>query len=199
MRAFLHLFFGLLIPLSALFMVVSFLYFSTGYNFTKAMRQGVLYGFFIAIVISLFIASLLFIMRNMKKMTSHQLSHTKTQSDDVVQSVKKDMKLNSNSSVVTRPSHTNGDIEYKLMLLMDKALAFEVSLYAISEEHIGTASLGNSLEEIKIHTRHGIIHLTISTLTRHTSQIIIHAKHDSEEIAKLITYIKEKELSFLQY
>jgi uncharacterized membrane protein len=198
MRAFLHLFFGLLIPLSALFMVVSFLYFSTGYNFTKAMRQGVLYGFFIAIVISLFIALLLFIMRNMKKMTS-QISPTKKQSDDVVQSVKKDIKLNSNSSAETRPSHSNGDNEYKLMLLMDKALAFEVSLYAISEENIGTASLGNSLEEIKIHTNHGIIHLTISTLTRHTSKIVIHAKHDSEEINKLITYIKEKELSFLQY
>ena len=198
MRAFLHLFFGLLIPLSALFMVVSFLYFSTGYNFTKAMRQGVLYGFFIAIVSSLFIALLLFIMRNMKKMTS-TLSRTENHHKEVIQSQKEDINVNNNSNIETPPNKIHGDVEHKLMLLMDKALAFEVSLYAISEENIGTASLGNSLEEIKIHTKHGIIYLTISTLTRHTSKIVIHAKHDSEEINKLITYIKEKELSFLQY
>ncbi|HFD13693.1 MAG TPA: hypothetical protein ENJ34_00150, partial [Epsilonproteobacteria bacterium] len=69
MRTFLHLFIGLLVPLSGLFMATATLYFSLfmGYSFTKAMRLGVLSGFFIALAISFGIAVFLFIMRAGRK------------------------------------------------------------------------------------------------------------------------------------
>ena len=52
MRAYLQLFFGLLIPLSALFIIISILYFKVEYDFTKAIRLGVLTGIMLSLAVS---------------------------------------------------------------------------------------------------------------------------------------------------
>jgi len=57
MRVYLQLFFGLLIPLSALFIVISILYFKVEYDFTKAIRLGVLTGIMLSLAVS-FITSI---------------------------------------------------------------------------------------------------------------------------------------------
>ena len=56
MRAFFQLFFGLLLTLSTLFIVAAIIYFRIEYDFTKSLRLGVLSGFFVAIIVSFFIA-----------------------------------------------------------------------------------------------------------------------------------------------
>ena len=211
MRKFSHLFFGLLVPLSMLFIIVATLYFKLDYNFTKAMRIGVLSGFFIGLFVSFFITIFLLIMRSVQ--VPKRNIHKKT---------KKRKKINSSpieSNTYTHPipsvttqetilekepfTHidtTNDRVTRKIMLLMDKELAYEVALQAITEKNIGiltdnTQSEGN----ISVHSIHEMIELSIVSLTRHTAQVTIESQKNSKNSEIIIKYLKEKELSFLQY
>jgi len=210
MRAYFQLFFGLLVPLSGLFMATAFTYFNTGYTFTKALRLGVLSGFFIAIAVSLFTALFILIMRRGKKpeksiLTRRKRSKTKAPktADSIPDAI--NIPTTDTSSTETLADEQNiavddKSIEQKMMLLMDKDIAFEVALHAISEQHIGilTKSI-NEEDNITIKNDDEVLHLTISTLTRHTSQVSIKSEINSVAAKKIIRYMKDKEHSFLQY
>lgn len=66
-RAYFILLITLLTPLTALFSLLAIIYFKLDYDFVKAIRAGVLYGFFIAIAISPVVALVLMIMRHTKQ------------------------------------------------------------------------------------------------------------------------------------
>jgi hypothetical protein len=184
MRAFFQLFFGLLITLSALFIVVAIIYFRIEYDFTKSLRLGVLSGFFIAIIVSFFTALFLLIMRAGKKPQKSILRKNKK----------------SKQTAKISGSQNGKNIEQKIILLMDKELAIEVLLHAISHQHIGILTQSHDKEKImSLKTADEIIELSINKLTRHTSQLIITSNKDSEDVKKIVTYMKMKELSFLQY
>ena len=184
MRAFFQLFFGLLITFGVLFIVAAIIYFRIEYNLTPSIRLGVLYGFFIAIVVSFFTALFLLIMRGGKKPQKSILKR----------------KQNSKQSTKTAESQNDKNIEQKIILLMDKEFALEVLLYAISHQHIGILTQNQNNKEImSIKTEDEIIELSINKLTRHTSQLTITSYKDSENVKKIISYMKMKELSFLQY
>lgn len=184
-------------------MVASFVYFRTGYDFTKALRLGVLSGFFIALAVSLFTALFLLIMRRgktpqksilrrQKKIHSQKsTSHTKTDNDIVATDA---------TPITSSFSSDDKTIEQKMMLLMDSELAFEVAFHAISDQHIGiltesTAGAGH----ITVKNNDEVLQITISSLTRHTSQVVIASEINSKAAKKIIQYMKEKEHSFLQY
>jgi len=209
MRKFLHLFFGLLVPLSMLFILVATLYFKLDYNFTKAMRLGVLSGFFIGLFVSFFTTIFLLIMRSVQ--APKQNIHKKT---------KKRKKINSSpikSNIHTIPSvtkqetilekepfapidTTNDRVTRKIMLLMDKELAYEVALHAITEKNIGILTDNAQGEgNISVHSIHEMIELSIIGLTRHTAQVTIESQKNSKNSKIIIKYLKAKELSFLQY
>lgn len=207
MRAYFQLFFGLLVPLSGLFMVAAFIYFNTGYTFTKALRLGVLSGFFIAIAVSLFTALFLLIMRRGKKPEKSILKRrgkVKVKTSKTSESVQNTTKITSTTNE-TLPNAQNEaiddkSIEQKMMLLMDKDIAFEVALHAISEQHIGILTKSvNEEDHITIKNDEEVLHLSISTLTRHTSQVSIRSEINSSAARKIIRYMKDKEYSFLQY
>jgi len=186
MRAFFQLFFGLLITLSALFIVAAIIYFRIEYDFTKSLRLGVLSGFFIAIIVSFFTALFLLIMRGGKKPQKSILRRKKNQK--------------SKPGTKTSESKNNKNIEQKIILLMDKEFALEVLLHAISHQHIGILTQSQNNEGMmSIKTEDEIIELSIHKLTRHTSQLMISSNKDSKNVKKIITYMKRKELSFLQY
>ena len=91
-------------------------------------------------------------------------------------------------------------IEQKMILLMDRELAFEIALYAISDQNIGTLTesvIGEG--HITVKNDNEVLQLTISSLTRHTSQVVIVSEINSNAAKKIISYMKEKEHSFLQY
>ncbi len=92
-------------------------------------------------------------------------------------------------------------IEQKLMLLMDKKLACEVALYAITDQNIGEITTQESKEKsiITVQAKNENIQITITPLTRHTSQVILKTVRKSKYTHNIISYIKEKEHSFLQY
>ena len=209
MRAYFQLFFGLLVPLSGLFIVTSIIYFNTGYNFTKALRLGVLSGFFIAIAVSLFTALFLLIMRRGKKPQKSILRRKKKKytknAQNIHESTTTSETYNHVSTTVTTPTHPiiashDKTIEQKMMLLMDRELAFEIAHYAISDQNIGTLTQSaNEADHITVKNDDEILQLTISTLTRHTSQVLITSQINSPSAKKIISYMKEKEYSFLQY
>jgi mannitol-specific phosphotransferase system IIBC component len=184
MRAFLQLFIGLLITLSILFIIAAVIYFSIEYDFTKSLRLGVLSGFFIAIIVSFFTALFLLIMRAGKKPQKSILRKNKK----------------SKQTAKISESQNGKNIEQKIILLMDKELTIEVLLHAISHQHIGILTQSHDKEKImSLKTADEIIELSINKLTRHTSQLIITSNKDSEDVKKIVTYMKMKELSFLQY
>ena len=209
MRAYLQLFFGLLVPLSGLFIVASVIYFRTGYDFTKALRLGVLSGFFIAIAVSLFTALFLLIMRRGKQPQKSILKRKKKVRSETTQAPQKETPITeekgntSTSTPMTEKTVLATDektIEQKMILLMDKELALEVLLHAISEQHIGVlASDSNNSTQMTVKNDNELLQLSISTLTRHTSQVVITSEIDSKAAKKIIHYMKEKEHSFLQY
>ncbi len=201
MRAYLQLFFGLLVPLSGLFIVASVIYFRTGYDFTKALRLGVLSGFFIAIAVSLFTALFLLIMRRGKQPQKSILKRKKKVRSKTTQAAKKE-NTSTRAAMAEKTALATDEktIEQKMMLLMDKELAFEVLLHTIAEQDIGILTKdSNNVTQMTVKNDNELLQLSISTLTRHTSQVVITSEINSKAAKKIIRYMKEKEHSFLQY
>jgi len=186
MRTYLRLFFNLLMPSSMIMTIGSVAYFSVNYDFTKAMKLGVLSGVLLGLGLSLVAALFLLVTRRVKK--------------PVQDSVNIQKETNSNSKEIPVVNSKNA-IEQKLMLLMDKTLAFDVALYAITDQNIGEIKTHETKENsiITVHTKEENIQITTTPLTRHTSQVILKTERNSQYTDKIISYIKEKEHSFLQY
>jgi len=208
MRTFLHLFIGLMIPLSGLFMVAATFYFKLDYSFTKAMRLGVLSGFFVALAVSFVTAIFLSIMRagkqvpiNTKKKKRKSISETHEKpipaASGKVSSTKSSTEEKSETEVSATPLKAP---TFKSMLLMDKEVAREITIYSIEAQTIGTITNLEKAEEI-LHVQTGdeLMHIRISSLTKHTTQVSIAAKPDSQHAQKILDYLKEKEYSFLHY
>ena len=222
MRSYFQLFFGLLIPLSGLFIVIAIIYFTLDYDFTKALRLGVLAGFFTALALAFVLALLLLIMRGGKKPKKSILKKEK-KPKDVSKSLKEEEKtkkaikpkkqkieIKEKQEATTQTTVTNTTkentptthkkSEEKIMLLMDKELAYDIALFAIGDQNLGIVTENKDEEnQITVKNNDELIKVTISSLTRHTAQVIVISSHDSNTAKKIITYMKEKEYSFLQY
>ena len=183
MRAFFQLFFGLLLTLSTLFIVAAIIYFRIEYDFTKSLRLGVLSGFFLAIIVSFFIALFLILMRGGKQPQK-----------SILRRKKRSRKIKTISD-----SKNNKTLEQKIILLMDKELALEVLYHAIHHQRMSILTQSQNKEKTMSIVIEDEIELSINKLTRHTSQLIITSNEESRDIKEIITYMKIRELSFLQY
>lgn len=203
MRTYIRLFFSLLMPISVVMTIVSVAYFSVNYDFTKAMKLGVLSGVLLGLGITVFAALYLLVTRSMRKPVQQAVNvPKKTNTLEKTNIPKKtDDHKQTNSHRKDIPLKMKNSVEQKLMLLMDKKIAFEVALYAITDQDIGEITTQETKESstIKVHTKDESILITITSLTRHTSQIILQTERNSKYAHNIISYIKEKEHSFLQY
>ncbi len=211
MRAYLHLFFGLLIPLSALFVVISVLYFKIEYDFTKALRLGVLTGIMVSLAVS-FITSIFLQIKRL--IQNHTLSPRKAK---MKASIKRDTKKIKKAKVrktkkdtlpidkeeeinETSEKETNKSIGQTVMLLMDQELAYEVTLNAIKYHSIGNINTGDSSQNtILVKNKKESLKITFTAPTKHTAKVAIETESNTKSVQKIITYLKEKEHSFLQY
>lgn len=200
MRTYIRLFMTLLLPLSILFTVASMIYFTFNYDFSKAIKLGVLSGVLIAISTSLVIALMLLLLRKMQSNESVQ-DNEPMKSADHSEAVPIPIHKVVQDHKQTREKPTRGvSNEIKCMLLMDRELTFEVILSAIKKENDCALSASDPKKgTMTIQTQEGIIQTTITSLTQHTSQIILLTQNNARQVKKLISHIKEKELSFLQY
>jgi hypothetical protein len=185
MRAYMHIFLNLLVPISLIITIASVVYFSLSYDFSKALKLGIVSGVLIGLVIS-FIGSLVLLVVRKRKPIVHE-------PDTVHQ--------NTNQNIKTSVSNSKTPIEQNFMLLMDKNLAFDVALFSIEDQNLGEATTKETKEKstITLRTYDETIQIITTSLTRHTAQVLIKAAKDSQELQKIISYIKEKEHAFLQY
>ncbi len=178
MRPYLNLLFSIVLPISALFVVVSTIFFSLNYDLGKAFKLGTLAGVLIGVGFSVIMAGVLLIIR--KARTKH-------------------IQITQPESHILHES-TNGPIDKTFMLLMDRELAFEVAIHSIIDQNVGEVTKGSKQKgTISIHTPEQMIDIAISSLTKHTSQIEVKADAYNMSVQQIINYIKLKEDSFLQY
>ena len=178
MRPFINLFLTIGLPLSALFVVATTIYFSINYDFGQAIKLGTLTGFFAGVVFSVVITGILLLLRRIRSTDMEESQYQINIDDDVADEA----------------------VEEKLMLLMDKELAFEVAIHSIIDQNIGEVAKGSKHNgTISISTPEQMIGISISSLTKHTSQLEVKADAYSASVQQIINYIKLKEQSFLQY
>ncbi len=192
MQTYIRLFLNLLLPLTLLFTVASVGYFTFDYSFSKAFKLGILSGVFIGIGMSLIMALALLILRKVQKNENIESpAHVETEAApiDKVDKTKKNPKQENPFSE-----------EIKCMLLMDRELTFDVIRNALKNENGCTLSQSDPKKgTMTIQTKKGIIQTTITSLTQHTSQVILQTVDNAKQIKNLISHIKEKEHSFLEY
>ncbi len=192
MQTYIRLFLNLLLPLTLLFTVASVGYFTFDYSFSKAFKLGILSGVFIGIGMSLIMALALLILRKVQKNENIESpAHVETEAApiDKVDKTKKNPKQENPFSE-----------EIKCMLLMDRELTFDVIRNALKNENGCTLSQSDPKKgTMTIQTKKGIIQTTITSLTQHTSQVILQTVDNGKQIRNIISHIKEKEHSFLEY
>ena len=178
MRAFFNLFLSLGVPISALFISLSTGYFMMDYDLSKALKLGTLSGFITAVVFSFFMAAVLLFMRKAR------LAHA--------------VKNNPESTIIHESE--NGPLDKTFILLMDKAIAFEVLVHSVIDQKLGNIKQGEKGKKtITVHTPEHTIDISVIPLTDHTSEVKIKSNIYSPSVKKIINYTKMKELSFLQY
>jgi hypothetical protein len=91
-------------------------------------------------------------------------------------------------------------MEHKLMLLINKELTFEIIMTVIKNQ-IEHSITRHNIDKGSIHIKifDEIISISVRPLTRHTSQVIINGIHNSKHIQNIVSFLKEKEHSFLEY
>jgi len=205
MKSYFTIFFTLVMPVSILFTAVATVYFSMNFDFTKAIKLGILAGVMSGFSFSLLMALVILIARVINSYKRTKTTFT-TQKEDIKSPVRlnptlyeqKHQSSQANLAQVLVPS--GNIVEEKLMLLMDKAMAFEVSLNSINSIKIGDITQQNKNDGfILLQNKNEEIKINISTLTRHTAQVLISSSLDSNNIKDIITMLKEKEHSFMQY
>lgn len=198
MRAFLHIFMRLFVPITLLVAILLTLFFSFEYSFNKAMSLGVLYGLLAGITITIISSITLLILR---RSTSNVQNKQKEKNIQVNEEVQKVESSRDKSAIETiKKSNAVTTMEHKFMLLMNKELTFELILLALKKQFphsLTTQDIPKGTIDVK--TNSCLLSFSIVPLTKHTSQVTINDISNAKYIQHIISFMKEKEHSFLQY
>lgn len=197
MRPFIHLYFALLLPVSLLIALLLTFYFTVEYNFTQSITLGILYGLFTGAFVTFIVVIAIVLLRKSQNNFLAKFKITKKENkideenEQPKQESSPDPKINEN---------VKKGMDQKLMLLMNKELTFGIILSMIKNQ-ISHSIIKHNIDKgninIKIHGE--IISISITPLTKHTSQVKINGKNNSKHIQNIVSFLKEKEHSFLQY
>ena len=181
MRALMHLFSALLIPVSLFLAVLLTLYFTVDYSFSQAMKLGVLYGLFAGIIITLILSVTINFLRERKEKNLHKLQTETSLSQEIDESVK------------------NGT-DHKLMLLMRKELIFEIILSMVKKS-MPQAKTSHHINKGNIHIQidEETTSISVISITRQTSEVVINSVNNSKQAQHIFSLLKEKEQAFLKY
>jgi len=206
MKIYINIFLTLVMPINILFTAVATVYYSTNFAFSKAIRLGTIAGVLIGISVSLLLALILLIIRiihnHKRKSTIHSSAFTQEQDFIIPDSTvyEKDTKILKKTSNTDKIPIYSDEIEEKFILLMDKKLAYEVSLNAINHGKVGDIIHEDMNEgSILLRTKNEEIRIVISSLTKHTSEVKISSTIDNSTMKNIISMLKEKEYSFIEY
>ncbi len=205
MKSFVNLFFTLVMPISILFTAIAIVYFAMNFEFTEAVKLGILGGVMTGVAFAFVMTPLILMVRairlyKVKKeilSPNNQTRHTPISADPTIY----EKKYQSTQANLAQEAIIPLDsIEEKFMLLMDKTLAYEISLNSIEQEKIGEIIHQDKEEgSILLRSKEEEIKITISSLTKHTAQVLISSSIDNSNMKNIITMLKKKEHSFMQY
>jgi len=164
----------------------------------KAIKLGTLYGFFIGIVLNILAAYML-----LRKIQQPSIpKDTKEKSKFELKADNEEQEQEEIVSVIPNILQNNAVTNFlkEMYLLVDKDMAFDISLQAIMEHSLGKPSNTNKHRgTFSIRINNQTIDFEIMQLTRHTSKINIQTQHKSKVLLDIIRYIKEREFSILAY
>ena len=203
MRPLIHLYFAFLLPVSLLIALLFTFYFTIEYNFTQSITLGILYGLFTGLFVTFIVVIAIVLLRKSQNNTLAKFKITKK--ENTVDKENKQDESNEQREQESSPDtnikeNVKKGMDHKLMLLMNKELTFGVILSMIKDQiphSITKHNIDKGNINIKIYGE--IISISITALTKHTSQVKINGINNSEHIQNIISFLKEKEHSFLQY
>jgi len=188
MKKFLQAYSYTLVPIVGLIIIMFIIYYSTQFSIEKAIRIGTLYGFLLGIVVNILPASIVFVKLNNYKPENNVKKHHKKVSKS------------EQDSLSTNVPKSQASFMQELYIIMDKEMAFDMSLQSILEQSLGTLLNTNKHRGVfSVRTKHQTMDFEIQQLTRHTSKINIKAQKRNDTFDKILNYIKSKELSMLTY
>jgi uncharacterized membrane protein len=197
MRPFIHLYFALLLPISLLIALLLIFYFTVEYNFTQSITLGILYGLFTGVFVTFIVVIAIVLLRKSQNNILAKFKITKKEN----KIDEEDEQPQTESSLEPKINeNVKKGMDHKLMLLMNKELTFGIILTMIKKQishSITKHNIDKGNINIKIHGE--IISISITTLTKHTSQVTINGINNSKHIQDIVSFLKEKEHSFLQY
>jgi len=205
-KSYISIFLTLVMPMLILFIIIATIYYTTThFEFSQAIKLGTVAGALIGTGFSLFIAFIILLIRAIRLYrvnTKQTMSSFKPNNDPIKLDPTLYEKKTLSIEKKNRPKNSNLSdiIEEKIMLLMDKDLTYEATLVSIKDQ-----KLGNIIESDKhdgfivLHNDKEEIQITISSLTKHTSEIVISSTLNALNIKSIISSLKEKEHSFMQY
>ena len=169
----------MILPISILFIIMGIAAFSTQYSLSQAVKLGMLSGFILALVFTIFITAILLMKRQVHH--AHQLK--------------------TNPEMSIKHQSSNGPINKSFILLIDKAMAFDIAIQAIIDQKMGEVSKGSSKRKgiLNLYTKDQTIEMEVDHLTKNTTEFTIKADAYSESVQALINYLKLKEQSLLNY
>jgi hypothetical protein len=198
MKNYMNIFLTLVMPLSILFTAIAFVYYSTSFVFSKAIKLGIVTGVISSTLFALLLAVGILLIRkvqeNNPKRSNRSFNSTSFNTNKIPKV------LNKNKENFDINSLKIQSLENKFILLMDRELAYEVSLQSMYEQNIGEVIYQNKTKGL-ILLKDGIkeFKINITMLTKHTAEIVITSTLDHHFIKNIILGIKNKEYHFLNY
>ena len=187
MKSFLRAYNYTLVPVVGLIIVLFIVYYTTQFPVEKAMRIGTLYGFLVGIVFNILPALIVLVKLNSNAKRESEVDDSKTTSRE-------------KHIPTTKMPKVQASFVQELYLLMDREMAFDVSLQSILEQSLGTLLNTNKHRGLfSVRTEHQTMDFEIQPLTRHTSKVNIKAQRRNDTFDSILQYIKTKEASILTY
>jgi len=199
MRPLIHLYFTFLLPVSLVIALFFIFYFTIEYNFTQSITLGILYGLFTGIFVTFIVVIAIVLLRKSQNNFLAKFKITKKEnkiekkSEELEQESSPEPKVQEKENVQKKMGH-------RLMLLMNKELTFGIILTIIKKQITHSITKHNiDKGSINIKINGEIISISITALTKHTSQVKINGINNEKHIQNIVSFLKEKEHAFLQY
>jgi len=190
MKNFIRTYTYTLVPTAILIIIGFIIFYSTQFSLNKSISLGTLHGFMAAIILNIIPAFVM--LDKLKYKSTKSTKSTKTQTLQNRQDLSKKVELKTNE----KDTSTN----HSLYLLLDFEKSFDLSIDSILRQSLGTILKHDKHRGfISVRAAYQTIDFELKPLTRHTAKVDIKAQKDNETLHSILSYIKNKERSFLNY
>ena len=199
MRPLIHLYFAFLLPVSLVIALFFIFYFTIEYNITQSITLGILYGLFTGVFVTFIVVIAIVLLRKSQNnfLAKFKITEKENKIDEKAEETEQE---SSPDPKIKEKEHVQEEMGPRLMLLMNKELTFGIILTIIKKQITHSITKHNiDKGSINIKINGEIISISITALTKHTTQVKINGINNEKHIQSIVSFLKEKEHSFLQY